>query len=549
MRGFRNSWIASLLALSIVACDGGTNDTRDPAELIKLAGDGQTALTGTTVPESLVVQVLDNSGNGVPGIAVTWSNVAGGGTIAAAAGSSDANGRLAARWTLGSVGPNVALVSAAGFSVSFNAIATSLPPPTNLLAVVAEPATAQSGVVFPTQPTVQLENNLGVPLAQPGVVVTASIATGSGFGTLQGAQTATTNANGLAAFNNLSITGPVGNYTLGFSATGFTATTSSTLSLSTVSGRVPLTDMGNRTYQGFSGGLYAGGNSMPAAHAAAGAARARNVVPRDTNGNLNANGKIVMMSIGMSNTTQEWCNVPSSPCTFWSFSGQAAADNAVDHTTLEIVDGARGGQTAVDWANPATPNYDRIRDSVLAPLGLTEKQVQVIWLKVANSDPTVSLPSGNADAILLLEQMGDIARVLANRYPSLQIIFVSSRIYAGNASIPLNPEPYAYQAGFAVKWLIQAQIDQMANGGTIVDNRPGDLNYNTTVPWLAWGAYLWADGTDPRSDGLTWLPTDYEVDGTHPDTEGETKVGGLLLTFFKTDPRAACWFLASGTCP
>ena len=100
-----------------------------------------------------------------------------------------------------------------------------------------------------------------------------------------------------------------------------------------------------------------------------------------------------------------------------------------------------------------------------------------------------------------------------------------------------------------MKWLIQAQIDQMANGGTIVDNRAGDLNYNTTVPWLAWGPYLWADGINPRSDGLTWQPTDFEIDGTHPDTQGETKVGGLLLTFFKTDARAACWFLSSGTCP
>lgn len=537
------------MVVGLAGCDGTTGNT-DPAELVKLAGDGQSALIGTAVAESLVVQVLDNRGDGVPGIPVTWSIVTGAGTISAAAQSSDAAGRLAARWTLGSVGPNAALATAAGFSVTFNATATSTPPPTNALAIVVEPGNGQSGVALPTQPAVRLENDLGVPLAQPGVVITVSIATGSSFGTIAGGATATTNASGQAVFNGLAIRGPVGNYTLRFSATGFAPAASTPLGLSTVSGRVPLTDMGNRTYLGFSGGLYPNGaNTLPAAQAATGSARARNVVPRDTNGNPNASGEIVLMSIGMSNTTQEWCDVVSSPCSSWSFTGQAAADNAVDHATLEVVDGAKGSQTAADWVSPASPNYDRIRDSVLAPQGLSEQQVQVIWLKVANPDPTVSLPSNSADAELLLAQMGDIVRVLHNRYPSLQIVFLSSRIYGGYATVTLNPEPYAYETGFAVKWLIQAQIDQMANGGSIVDNRPGNLNYNTTAPWLAWGPYLWADGQHPRSDGLTWSAADMEADGTHPSTLGETKVGSALLNFFKTDARAACWFLASGSCP
>src|SRR2546421_3855510 len=34
----------------------------------------------------------------------------------------------------------------------------------------------------------------------------------------------------------------------------------------------------------------------------------------------------------------------------------------------------------------------------------------------------------------------------------------------------------------SVKWVIQAQIDQMANGGTMTDSRAGDLNYNGSAP-------------------------------------------------------------------
>jgi hypothetical protein len=105
------------------------------------------------------------------------------------------------------------------------------------------------------------------------------------------------------------------------------------------------------------------------------------------------------------------------------------------------------------------------------------------------------------------------------------------------------------KSGFAVKWLVQAQIDQTTNGGRVVDVRAGDLNYNSAAPWLAWGPYLWADGTNARSDGLTWERADFVSDGTHPsEASGVKKVGTLLLSFFKTSPHTRCWFLAGQSC-
>ena len=117
----------------------------------------------------------------------------------------------------------------------------------------------------------------------------------------------------------------------------------------------------------------------------------------------------------------------------------------------------------------------------------------------------------------------------------------ASRIYGGYATTGLNPEPYAYESGFAVKWLIQAQIDQTRTGGTMIDQRAGDLHYDHT-PWLSWAAYLWADGMNPRSDGVIWTRADLESDGTHPSRSGEEKVGSLLLSFFKSEPTARSWF-------
>jgi hypothetical protein len=314
-------------------------------------------------------------------------------------------------------------------------------------------------------------------------------------------------------------------------------------------GRVPLTDLIDRTYLGFTGGLYPNcRNTLTGRHDSIGLARARSVQPLDGNGAPSAAGKIVLLSIGMSNTTQEFCSFNSlAPCDAWTFMGQAASDPAVNHGTLVLINGARGGQSANTWVTDTAFNYNHVRDAWLTPNGVTERQVQIAWVKVANPNPTRSLPDSMADAYVLEVSMGTIVRVMKRRYPNLQQIFFSSRIYGGYGT-GLNPEPYAYESGLTVKWVIAAQIAQ-TDSGRIVDAKAGDLSLATGTPWLGWAAYLWADGTTARSDGLVWNRADIESDGAHPSQSGETKVGGMLLTFFKGSPYTKCWFLASGACP
>jgi lysophospholipase L1-like esterase len=93
---------------------------------------------------------------------------------------------------------------------------------------------------------------------------------------------------------------------------------------------------------------------------------------------------------------------------------------------------------------------------------------------------------------------------------------------------PLNPEPHAFETAFAVKWLIAEQIAGQSEAPT---------------PWLAWGPYLWADGTKGRKDGIAYTRDDLGPDGTHPSPSGREKVARQLLQFFKTDPTAKPWFL------
>lgn len=313
------------------------------------------------------------------------------------------------------------------------------------------------------------------------------------------------------------------------------------------SARVPLVDLGSRRYLGFPGGLYPGGNELPGPHAAEGTLRATAMRALDGAGRPSGGGRLVVISIGMSNTTQEFCSQGGGlPCDGWTFMGQAARDPEVDHDRLALVNGALGGRTASAWSSPTLADYDRVRDSVLRPQGLAEQQVEVAWVKVADARPKSSLPAAQADAYELLGSLGGIARALRSRYPNLQMVFLSSRTYAGYATTDLNPEPYAYESGLAVKWLIQAQIEQMQTGA--VDPRAGDLAYERVAPWLAWGPYLWADGANPRSDGLVWLQSDFEGDGTHPSRSGEEKVGRMLLLFFKSSPYTRCWFLSGEVC-
>lgn len=294
-------------------------------------------------------------------------------------------------------------------------------------------------------------------------------------------------------------------------------------------GQLPLTELGTGLYQGQQGGLYPGGtNTIPDAHLAAGLAIANQVQPLNRAGQPDPNGKIVLLTIGMSHTTQET----------QAFIRTISHDSAIN-PQLVVVDGAQGGQDTtkvLDVGNTGSgKQYWETVKKRLATAGVTPAQVQVAWLKEAVAGPTLPFP---ADAESLQAQLRAIVQKAKEEFPNLNLMYVSSRGYAGYAGTKLNPEPFAYQSGFAVKWLIAEQIQ----------GNPA-LNYDITrgkvmAPWLAWGPYLWTDGLTPRADGLIWECSDTVADGTHPSASGQAKVAKLLQDFFKTDATTKSWFLA-----
>ena len=309
-------------------------------------------------------------------------------------------------------------------------------------------------------------------------------------------------------------------------------------------GLVPLTDLKTGEYKGQTGGLYGQGENEPTAeHRTAVEKQLRLIALLDADGQPSPDGKIVLLSIGMSNTTME----------YQAFKQQAEADPRKSSKVV-IVDGAQGGVVASRWAGtlpmpganagaagrtPPGRNADpwAVLDTRLKDAGVSSQQVQACWMKQAQGGPAQQgeFPK---HAEILADNIVLTLGKLHERFPNLRVVYLSSRIYAGYALTGLNPEPYAYEGAFANRWVIERQIRGDAK-----------LNFDpakgaVTAPAVVWGPYLWADGIKPRSDGLVWLEDDLVPnDRTHPSQAGREKVAKLLLDFMHDNPLASCWYL------
>jgi adhesin/invasin len=160
-----------------------------------VSGNEQIGAPGATLPEPLVVAVLDEGGNAVVGAAVTWVVTAGGGTLDPTTGTTDANGRSSTTWTLGSAaGSNTAqaIVSGVG-QAEFTATATA-GTPSQIRIVSGNNQTAQAGTALPAPLVVQVLDDVGTPVS--GATVSWSVASGGGSVSPASAQT---DAEGRAA--------------------------------------------------------------------------------------------------------------------------------------------------------------------------------------------------------------------------------------------------------------------------------------------------------------------------------------------------------------
>ena len=101
--------------------------------LLKISGDNQTGASFVPLPQPFVVEAQDENGSMLAGISVTFTVVAGGGTLSVMNTRTDPNGRAQSTLILGpNLGTNTVQVSAAGIEVpaTFHAVSDMEAPPT-----------------------------------------------------------------------------------------------------------------------------------------------------------------------------------------------------------------------------------------------------------------------------------------------------------------------------------------------------------------------------------------------------------------------------------
>jgi hypothetical protein len=127
--------LAGLLILGAfaAACESITDPgPQVPVTIHLVSGDAQQAVVGTQLANPLVVRITDVTGLPIPGVAVNFQVVSGGGSVFAATSTTDQNGEAQNQWTLGtstadSQRVEVRVVGANGQTLSTLIRATALP--------------------------------------------------------------------------------------------------------------------------------------------------------------------------------------------------------------------------------------------------------------------------------------------------------------------------------------------------------------------------------------------------------------------------------------
>ena len=292
---------------------------------------------------------------------------------------------------------------------------------------------------------------------------------------------------------------------------------------------VPLTDLATGTYQGEEGGLYPNGSNVrPTSQDTYGQTLASEIQPLSSTGAPSPTGKIVLLAIGESTALDEFGT---------AFLPLANHDPAIN-PNIVFVDGAQGGATPGTLLTTTGNGYfNTIINNYLPDQGVTANQVEVIWMEDSNGIATGSFPT---DMTTLQTDYETVMNNFYTLFPNLKMVYFSSRIYAGysNGVAKINPEPYAYESGFAVK---NAIADQINGKSGLCD---GNGCSPVKAPWMSWGPYYWANGLLASEDGMVWTCQDLQKDGTHPASpSGDLKVASQLLNFLKTDDTTTPWFL------
>jgi len=211
--------------LVLVGC-GNALGPEDLARIERNAGNSQIAPVGTPVATPPSVKAVDEKGQPIPGVTVTFEITSGGGTVTGAQAKSNKEGiATVGGWTLGpTIGENTLTATAPGAMspVVFTAAGT-VGPASLVEKLEGDGQTFTAGRQLPIRPKVRVTDQFGNAVAN--VDVTFQVASGGGT---TGTFPITTNAAGEATSSGWTLGATPGPNTLTATAAGASATFTAT---------------------------------------------------------------------------------------------------------------------------------------------------------------------------------------------------------------------------------------------------------------------------------------------------------------------------------
>ena len=338
-----------------------------------------TTPSGARFSRAPQIQLRDANGNPVAqgGLAVTASLSGGpsGGDLVGSSTAATNSAGLATFSTLGVSGPagggyTLNFTAAGASGVTSNAFSVTAGSATRLAVATQPSPTATSGTPFARQPVVQLVDASGTPVAQSGVSITATIA--SGGGTLGGSATRTTDGSGAAHFTDLSIAGPDGTRTLIFAASGLTSVTSSGIAV-TQPPSVPTP--GNSSVSAAPSSVATGGTSTVT------------VVVRDAANAPMAGVTVTLTASGSNNSL----STPAPTDAAGQTTATISSTTAETKTITATVAGITLGQTTVAFVAPV----DASQSTITGPSGSVDAGAQTtitVTLRNSAGAPAAGIP-------------------------------------------------------------------------------------------------------------------------------------------------------------
>lgn len=221
---------------------------------------------------------------------------------------------------------------------------------------------------------------------------------------------------------------------------------------------------------------------------------------------LSLTKKPVMAGMGMSNAKQE----------FQAFMDKYRAKYGRSRPVTTVNLGT-GNWDLTAMVHDSEKYWDLVHET-MAKKKTSPERIEIVVFKNSVRHQDKPYPD---DVWEYLEFMEDHLANMTSHLPNLKMLFVLSAVYSGYASVSApRHEPWAFREGLAVDEFVRD-------------------HWNMTEPWITWGPYYWANGLEPRDDGLTWKCTDFMAkDGVHPGTGAKVKTADMLMRFFEQYP----WF-------